>query len=355
VVPVIDSSCLPLVADVGSVRVDDASAPGRARRLAGALATELGFPETHVAGIEIAVTELGTNLHKHAREGVLFARSVRAVEEAAVEIVAIDSGPGMANVEDAMRDGRSTAGTLGVGLGAVRRLADACSMVSEPGAGTIVTARFHRRRGTPDELRGEHAAGITRPIDGEDVCGDSYAVCEEDGLLRLMMCDGSGHGPLAASASLAAVRAFRDDRTGGPGEILGRIHTAMRRTRGGAVAVADVDLVRRTVRFAGAGNIAASVVADGRKQGMVSIPGIAGYQVRTIKTFDYPLPEGAAVVLHSDGLTERWSPADRGSLFSRDPLLIAAALLRDAGVRKDDAGVLVAKPPNGSAHGAPDR
>jgi anti-sigma regulatory factor (Ser/Thr protein kinase) len=341
----IASSCLPLVADVALVRVDDGSAPGRARRVASALATELGFGETRAAEIEIAVTELGTNLYKHATEGVLFTRSVRAVEEAAVEVVAIDSGPGMANVEEAMRDGLSSVGTLGVGLGAVTRLADTWSVVSEPDVGTIVTARFHRRRGIPDELPGEATAGITRPIDGEDLCGDAYAVCVEDGRIRLMMCDGSGHGPLAMSASQGAVRSFHKDRSGGPGEILARIHTALRGTRGGAVAVADVDLDRRTVQFAGLGNIAGAVVTDGRKHGMVSVPGIAGYQARAIKTYDYELPAGAVVVLHSDGLTERWSPAKREQLFSREPLLIAAALLRDAGVRKDDASVLVARPP----------
>lgn len=342
----IDLSCLPIVMDVGSVRVDDVSAPGRARRAAATLATELGFTPTRVAEIEIAVTELGTNLHKHAREGVLFVRSVRAVEEAAVEIVAVDSGPGMADVTGAMRDGRSSAGTLGVGLGAVNRLADACAVLSEPGAGTVVAARFHRRRGTPEELPGEVAAGITRPIDGEEVCGDSYAVCGEERRIRLMMCDGSGHGPLAASAAQVAVRSFHEDPFGDPADILARLHTAMRGTRGGAVAVADLDLDRRTVRFAGLGNIAASVVADGRKHGMVSVPGIAGYQARTIKTFDYALPAGAAVVLHSDGLTERWSAENRGWLFTREPLLVAAMLLRDAGVRKDDAGVLVARPPD---------
>jgi anti-sigma regulatory factor (Ser/Thr protein kinase) len=334
------------VADVDSVRIDDGSAPVRARRVTAALATKLGFTETRVAEIEIAVTELGTNLYKHAREGVVFVRSVRAVKEAAVEIVAVDSGPGMADVDEAMRDGRSSTGTLGVGLGAVTRLADAWSVLSEPGVGTIVTARFHRRRGAIDELPGEVVAGITRPIDGEELCGDSYAVCGEDGRIRLMMCDGSGHGPLAASAAQAAVRSFQENPFGGPAEILGRIHTAMRSTRGGAVAVADLDLERRTVRFAGLGNIAATVVADGRKNGMVSVPGIAGYQARTIKTFDYSLPPDATVVLHSDGLTERWSGENRGGLFRREPLLVAAALLRDAGVRRDDAGVLVARPPD---------
>lgn len=339
----IELSCLPIVADVGWVRIDDPSAPGRARRAAAALAVELGFVPTRVAEIEIAVTELGTNLVRHARDGMLLVRSVRAVEQAAVEVVAVDSGPGIPNVEEALRDGRSSTGTLGVGLGAVMRLADVSSVLSEPGVGTIVTARFHRRRGTPAELPGEATAGITRPIEGEEVCGDAYAVCDENGRIQLMMCDGSGHGPLAAWAATAAVRAFHLDRSGGPEAILGRIHTAMRGTRGGAVAVADLDLARRTVRFSGLGNIAASVVADGRKHGMVSVPGIAGYQARTIKAFDYPLPADATVVMHSDGLTERWSPEHR--LFGRDPLLIAAALLRDAGVRKDDAGVLVARSP----------
>jgi anti-sigma regulatory factor (Ser/Thr protein kinase) len=233
VVPVIEQSCLPIMVDVDWVRIDDTSAPNRARRVATALAVELGFAETRAAEIGIAVTELGTNLVKHARDGVLLVRSVRAVEQAAVEVVAVDSGPGIPNVDEAMRDGRSSTGTLGVGLGAVTRLADASSVLSEPGEGTIVTARFHRRRGTPDELPGEAAAGITRPIDGEEVCGDAYAVCDEDGRMRLMMCDGSGHGPLAAWAAQAAVRAFHEDRSGDPAAILGRIHTAMRGTRGG--------------------------------------------------------------------------------------------------------------------------
>jgi anti-sigma regulatory factor (Ser/Thr protein kinase) len=333
--------------DVAWIRVDDTSAPGRARRAAGTLAATLGFDATRVAEIEIAVTELGTNLVKHAREGTLLVRSVRATEQAAVEVVAVDRGPGMPNLDEAMRDGRSSAGTLGVGFGAVMRLADTFAAWSDLGAGTIVTARFHRRRGVPDELPGEVAAGVTRPFEGEDLCGDAYAVCDEGRRVRLMMCDGSGHGPLAASAAQVAVRAFHADRSGGPADILGRLHTAMRGTRGGAVAIADLDLDRRTVRFAGLGNIAASVVAGGRKHGMVSVPGIAGYQARTIKTFDYALPEGAAVVLHSDGLTGRWTPDNRDRLFGGNPLVIATALLRDAGVRQDDAGVLVARPPVG--------
>ncbi|MFL6119256.1 SpoIIE family protein phosphatase [Actinophytocola sp.] len=338
-----DPACLPVTEDVSWVRVEDSSAPGRARRVASTLAGQLGFSPTRTAELEIAVTELGTNLHKHAREGVLVIRSVRAVTDAAVEVVAIDSGPGIADVDEVWQDGRSSTGTLGVGLGAVGRLADTCSVVSEPARGTVVAARFHPDRATPAALAAA-AAGITRPLDGETACGDAYAVCEDGERILLMMCDGSGHGPLAAWAAQAALRAFHADRGGEPGDVLGRIHTAMRGTRGGAVAVAALDPTRATVRFAGLGNIGASVVAGGRKQAMVSVPGIAGYQARTIRTFDYSLPPAAVVVLHSDGLTERWGPQERDRLFASEPLLIAAALLRDAGVRRDDAGVLVARP-----------
>ncbi|WP_326943832.1 SpoIIE family protein phosphatase [Amycolatopsis sp. NBC_01307] len=335
---------LPVTEDFAWLRVEDETAHGRARRAAATLAGQLGFGEVRVAEIGLAVTELATNLTKHAVEGVVVVRSVRGVSEAAVEVVAIDRGPGMADAVAAGQDGESTAGTLGIGMGAVRRLADVASVLSEPGHGTVVTARFHPKRGPLAEIPETGFAGITRPIGGEEVCGDAYAVHHEPGRLRLMMCDGSGHGPLAAAASRAAADVFREHATEPPEAVVKHIHEALRRTRGGAVAVADVDTAAGTVRFAGLGNIAGCVVAGGRKQGMISAPGVAGHQARTIRAFDYPLPPGSTVVLHSDGLTERWSVDGRERLFAATPLAIAAALLRDAGIRHDDAGVLVGKP-----------
>lgn len=344
-VQVTDLSCLPVVEDLAWVRVEASYAHGRARRVATALAERLGFPDTRTAEIGIAVTEIGTNLHKHAHEGALVVRAVRATTQAAVEIVAVDSGPGIADVGAALRDGQSSAGTLGVGLGAVARLADSCEVLSELGTGTVIAMRFHPRRGPLSEISDEVAAGITRPIEGEETCGDAYAVRREDGRVRLMMCDGSGHGPLAASAARLSVRVFCEHGAGGPEDVVRRLHGALRGTRGGAVAVADLRFAEGSVRFAGLGNIAACVLTGGQKHGMVSVPGVAGHQARTIRAFDYELPEGSTVVLHSDGLTSRWSPEGREQLFAGSPLLVAAALLRDAGVRKDDAGVLVGRLP----------
>ncbi|WP_308258429.1 ATP-binding protein/SpoIIE family protein phosphatase [Saccharothrix obliqua] len=332
---------LPVAEDVAWVRVEDAAHVGRARRIATSLAERLAFAESRVAEIGLAVTEIGTNLHRHAGGGHVLVRVLRADDLAAVEVVSVDRGPGIPDLDRAMLDGESTAGTLGIGLGVVARSADHLDVTTDRGRGTVLSARFQRRvRGVPDLVVDPGAAGVTRPLAGEDVCGDAYAVRRVDGKLWLMMCDGSGHGPLAASAAQAAVRSFRAEEPTAPEAVVARLHRELRGTRGGAVAVAAVDPDRASVRFAGLGNIAGAVLAGGRKRAMVSVPGIAGYQARTIQAFEHELPPGALVVLHSDGLTERWTADDVVTVT--DPLLLAVTLVRDAGVRKDDASALVA-------------
>jgi serine/threonine protein phosphatase PrpC len=166
-----------------------------------------------------------------------------------------------------------------------------------------------------------------------------------------MVCDGLGHGPLAADASRAAVAAFRDGPVGGPAALVAHLHRALGRTRGGAVAVAELDPDAGTLRYAGLGNIAGHLVRPGaratERRGMVSLPGIAGHQRRTVREFSYPVEPGDLVVLHSDGITDKWRLNDYPGLPTHTPLVIAATLLRDAGVRRDDATVLVARVPGG--------
>lgn len=336
-------ACLPTAHDVAWVGVEESSAVGKARRAAAAIALQLGFPPARVAEVELAVTELGTNLVKHAQQGMLLLRSVRTVTDGLVEVVAVDSGPGMVDVASALRDGHSTAESLGIGLGAVQRLADSCQVFSSVGTGTLLVARFQLRRGAGWSGIEGVAAGVTRPFAGEQVCGDGYAVRRAGDRLLMMLCDGAGHGPLAASASQRAVREFCNSEAADADTLVRQIDRALAGTRGGAVAVAELDATPRTVRFTGIGNISGSVVADGRRRGMVCLPGIAGHPVRTIRSFDYPLPSGAVIVLHSDGLSDRWTADTCAAVLGRPPLFIAMTLLRDAGTRHDDASIVVAK------------
>jgi len=340
--------------DMRWLRVEDASAVSACRKAVQVLAERLQFPPARVGQLALAVTEAASNLHKHAEQGSLLLCVNRDGPQPGIDLVTIDAGPGMPDVSAARRDGHSTAGTLGIGLGAIRRLADFADLYSLPGRGTALAARFRAlpAGGTtpqdPPALGGAARppkppwAGLIRPITGETECGDAYGAAQADGAVTAVLCDGLGHGPLAAAAAAEGVAAVLEDPAGEPAGLLERVHRRMSGTRGGAVSIVRTD--GRLARFAGLGNVAASIVSGGERKSMISLPGIAGHQARTIRQFEYEVPPGAAVVLHSDGVSSRWQAAALPGIAARDPLLIAAVLLAAAGVHRDDAGILVLKP-----------
>ena len=344
----------PSPQDMRWLRVEDASAVHACRQAGQVLAERLQFPSPRIDQLALAVTEAASNLYKHAEQGALLLCVNRDGEPPGIDLVTIDAGPGVRDVSAAVRDGHSTAGTLGIGLGAIRRLADFADIYSLPGRSTALAARFRAlpAGGTtpqdPPEIGGAARppkppwAGLLRPITGETECGDAYGAVQADGAVTAVLCDGLGHGPLAATAAAAGVAAFLDDPAGEPAALLERVHRRMSGTRGGAVGIVQVS--GQLARFAGLGNVAASIVSGGKRKSMVSIPGIAGHQARTIRQFEYEAPPGSAVVLHSDGISNRWEAATLPGVEARDPLLIAAILLAEAGVHRDDAGVLVLKP-----------
>jgi anti-sigma regulatory factor (Ser/Thr protein kinase) len=295
--------------------------------------------ERRSADLAIVVAEAAGNLVKHATEGCLLLRAVRADGQAGVEVVAVDAGPGMADVARSVGDGHSTAGTLGIGLGAIVRQSSWSDLHSVPGKGTVLAMQvWPSAAPTP-----AWAAGVTRPLTGEPVSGDGYAIREVDGRRQVMVCDGLGHGRLAAAAAQEAVRAFGAAPAGPPAAIVEALHRAISHTRGAAVAVAELDPAG-LIRYSGLGNISGTVFGrDGSRRGMVSLPGIAGHQRRQIREYEYPLAPGAVVLMHSDGVVDRWNPAEYPGLLTHSPQVIAATVLRDAGTRRDDAGVLVAR------------
>ena len=324
--------------DMRWLRVEEPSAAAACRGAALALASRLDFPAVRADQVALAVTEAASNLHKHASQGAMLLRISREGGRPGIEMVTIDAGPGVQDTGAALRDGHSTSGTLGIGLGAIRRLADFYDLYSAPGHGTVLVARFWPQP-RPGQAR---YAGLVRPITGETECGDTFGVAETDSSITGVLCDGLGHGPLAATAAMEAVTAMLEEPAAEPAVLVERAHRRMSHTRGGAIGV--VQVTGPVIRFAGLGNIVAMTLADGARKGMLSVPGIAGHQARTIRQFEYDAPPGAAIILHSDGISHRWEPRLLPGLNARDPLVIGAALLAKAGTRRDDAGVLVLKP-----------
>jgi len=319
----------------------DASQVGVARRAGSALGRQLGFDEEEAGKIALVVSELGTNLVKHAREGELLLSVARDGAARGVGVVALDRGPGIANLAEALRDGYSTAGSPGTGLGAIRRLSATFDAYSAATGTAIVSFLWPGKAPRRDRVDVE---GVSVPKPGEDVCGDAWAVVHQTRRSLVLVADGIGHGPDAPAAATEACRVFETVAPGSTAlDALARLHDALRPTRGAAAAIAELDPGRRTVRFAGVGNIAGTIVFDGRTRSMVSQHGVLGHAVRKMQDFTYPWPSGATIVLHSDGLATRWTFDGYPGLVRRHPLLAAAVLYRDFRRGNDDTTVVVVR------------
>jgi anti-sigma regulatory factor (Ser/Thr protein kinase) len=319
--------------------VIDGSQVGSARRAAVAEAERLGAGASESAKVALVVTELATNLARYAGGGELLLRPL--TETAGLEIVAIDRGPGIPSVEQALRDGYSTGGSNGVGLGAVQRIADRCEIFSLDGAGTAVLVRL--RLAGPAPVGDVTVAGVSVAQHGETVCGDAWSWTAGPDGWSVLVADGLGHGPAAAAAAAAAVRAFQAHAGDPAADILAAAHAAMRQTRGAALGIAEVRPSRGELTFTGVGNIGGTILIPGASRSLVSQPGIVGHECRKIQTFSYPWSKESVLVLYSDGLLTRWTLARYPALRGRDPALIAAVLYRDFARGRDDVTVVVGR------------
>jgi anti-sigma regulatory factor (Ser/Thr protein kinase) len=319
--------------------IGELSEVAAARRAAAELGRRHGFDETRAGQLALIVTEAATNIVKHAGEGEILLRSVFSEERSAVEVIAIDSGPGMANIDHLMLDGTSTAGTYGVGLGAMRRQAQEFDMYSAPGKGAVLMMRVWDSDSGPVE-RGWQVGAVCLPLPGEDACGDAWGVSHRRGGISVVVADGLGHGPDAARASGPAVAAGLDFARGSPAARMEDVHAELRATRGAAVAIADIDAYDGKLQFAGVGNIAASITGHSPRRHLLSHNGIVGSNLRKLQEFEQPWDSGSLLILHSDGIGTRWDLDAYPGLAYAHCAVIAAVLYRDFTRGRDDATVV---------------
>ncbi len=321
-------------------RIEDPSHVAEARREVRRIAHALDFDEQAAEKAALVVTEACTNLLKHATRGQVIAGQVPGCR--LLEILILDSGPGMADVESSREDGRSTTGTSGTGLGAIGRLSSFTEIYSRPGRGTAILVRVAPEAGIPLQQANTGAVQVPKP--GEEVCGDQWGQTAVAGRRTLLLADGLGHGTDAAIASRAAVDTLYKHPDLALVNLLAAVHDALRYTRGAAVAIAEIDAERGTVAFGGLGNVSGIVFADDAPpRHMVSTNGTAGVEARHIREFQYPYPEGATLVLHSDGISTHWNLFDYPGLAAHDPAIIAGVVYRDFSRGNDDATIVVAK------------
>lgn len=321
--------------------VRESTEVGHARRVGVQLATKVGLGETDAGRVGILVTELARNVCKHAKAGEVLFRPLGSESSAGLEVLAVDKGHGMANMERCLEDGYSTAGTAGTGLGAVRRLSDIFDLYSLPGHGTAVLSRVYAKGAVPANAFETGVVCLPKP--GEHVSGDAWAGRRDMHGYSYFVADGLGHGTIAMEASAEAARVFERTRAAeSVTDVLEQVHGALRKTRGAAAAVAQINVSRNEVFYGGVGNIAGTIVTRTTARSMVSHNGILGHEVRKMQEFVYPWSHNSVLIMHSDGLAT-WQLEKYPGLLNHHPSIIAGVLYRDFRRERDDVTALVAR------------
>ncbi|MEO8380640.1 MAG: SpoIIE family protein phosphatase [Acidobacteriota bacterium] len=327
------------------IAVGDSSEVPGARRVAIQCAQELRLSENATGRAALIATELATNLVKHGGGGSILAGS-NELQDRSLILLSIDKGKGIANVNSALSDGFSTAGTQGTGLGAVQRASASFDLYTLRDHGTVVASTIEEDAPRAVSMEAPpriSVAGISIPKPKEDHNGDSWAAMPGRDVYTIGVADGLGHGPMAETASAAAVRMFAARASQSLEQMMEETHGELRPTRGAAAALARIHASLNRVDFLGVGNIAGTIASDDSLRKTVSLPGIVGHEMRKLQTFSYPWSASSVLILHSDGLGTSWNPSTYPGLLQHDAAVIAAVLYRDYGRGNDDATVVVAK------------
>ncbi len=290
----------------------------------------------------LVATELGRNHLRHARAGRIAVRAVARGAHRGLEIVAVDRGQGILDVAAALEAAPRTSGTLGVGIGSIRRLSSEVDFDIRSGEGTHIRARIFDH-----EAPRRREVGIYgRPHEEETISGDHARFHRSESALVLAVCDGLGHGPLAREASIAAMRGFDERASEAPSHILEECHRRLAETRGVVMAVCHIVEDTNTLEASSVGNIDIQICAPRatRRLGGASavVGGRRGPPIRA-RSERAPVPDGELVIMTTDGISSKLSISDDLALVRSHPIVVAQRIMERFGRKTDDALVLVAR------------
>ena len=302
------------------------------------------FTKSRVAEIDIIVSELTSNLIKHAGGGEMLYRMQDEEEGPRLEIITIDQGPGIADVHRVMRDGVSTTNTLGQGLGAIQRLSSTFEIYSLPKWGTLTHTVVKSVKAREKKRTDLEVTAVCVPKPAENVCGDGYYVKRGKDYIKVFLGDGLGHGEHAHEAVMKAIEVMITTQANEPAEIIRQMHAHVRKTRGLVASVAVLNLRAKEWKICGVGNIFTRVYGGILFKHYMAYNGIIGLNIPgTMNDTIIPAEKNQQLIMCSDGLRTRWDVGKYPSILKYDSTLLAAALYKDFNRRTDDSSVFIGK------------
>jgi len=309
------------------------------------LARSIGMEKAQVADVAISISELASNLVKHrGTEGKIIIRELEGEGKKGIEVISSDLGPGIVDIDLAMSDGYSTAGSLGIGLPAVNRLMDEFAIRSNIGEGTLVTTR----KWVKPEMRYVPVLELdlsvfSRPLPGQRYNGDAYFVKRYEDKVMFAVIDGLGHGQDAHEAAQDAVDCLENFYRRPIAEIFQLCHQRLKRTRGAAMSLCRINLKDRVMTHAGIGNVNTRVYSSEAAPAPFCINGTLGVAMRTVKVDDYPLPENSTIIMFSDGVSGRFTPENLRGFWGLKPQGLAKQIMDNHAKDNDDVTIIVGR------------
>lgn len=310
-----------------------------------AIALKANFSDRKMGEIDIIVAEIASNLVKHAGGGQILVKLIEENEIQGIEIISIDNGPGMTDLNKMVTDGVSTTNTLGLGLGTIKRLSDNFHIYSQKNWGTVLLSRKFVKQQPPHAKRQKaEIKSVVVPKPGEVFCGDGFYIVTTNDHIKLFLGDGLGHGPEAEKAVCEAGNAFADCTEIYPPAIIRHIDASVRKTRGLVGMVAVFDLMHQKWELCGVGNIATRIIGPSISKNYMAYNGIIGLNVpRTLNAQEIIHEKGQSLTMCSDGLKSRWEPTRFTGILRQDLSVLAASLYKDYSRNIDDASIAICK------------
>lgn len=330
------------------IRIDDSSAVGYARRQINEFCRNLVLPfsDLDLGNIALLSTELGTNLVKHAGSGELVVHPLRIHDAVGLQILAIDHGPGFKTGYESPEEGKSSTGTLGYGLGGIRRIARVFDIISIKGEGVVLLCQYW-----PPTMQGVLDAfdlsfgGVNAPKPGETVSGDSWTIEMVGDRYRIFFAYGLGHGIGASEAAIKGVVLFKKYKTRPLEELVHLLHQGLQSSRGIVLSILEIDLQRHALSHIGVGNISTKIISRAKQQNLLSTNGTVGYHINRLYKNDIELIDKCFIILHSDGIRNDWDNFPFDTLWDHHPSVIAGLLYHRYTRASDDASCVVIKFP----------
>jgi anti-sigma regulatory factor (Ser/Thr protein kinase) len=330
-----------------SYHIEERSFVAYVKREIHSMVARAKFSSIQAGEIDIIVSEIASNLIKHAGKGELLYRILSTESESTFEIISIDKGPGMSDTARMMKDGVSTTRTLGQGLGAIHRLSTTAQLFSMPGWGTILYSLVR----SDNERRGAHekptdldirALCVNKPR--EDVCGDGYRIKRSESEMLVFFADGLGHGPHAKEAVDRAGEFFQACQDIEPVDIIRQMHENIRRTRGLVGTVAFFNKKSAQWKICGVGNVLTRMYTGITYKNYLPYNGTIGLNLpNSMNPSVFNIERNQHLIMCSDGIQTRWDLNKYPSIFKYDNTVLAAAVYKDFNRANDDSSILIAK------------